>query len=151
MDKDDVIDTLNELIEVSKDGEYGFRTSAEYLRDPNIKQRFMQHADECARAAAELQPYVAERGGDPEDTGSTAGALHRGWVALKGKLSGYSDLQILEETERGEDKAVATYRVCLGKGLPDPLRSIVETQFHGVQRNHAEVRALREQARMGAR
>ena len=33
MSNDDIIDTLNDLIETSKDGEYGFRTSAEYLND----------------------------------------------------------------------------------------------------------------------
>jgi hypothetical protein len=34
MDKDDVIDVLNTLIEVSKDGEFGFTTCAEFARSP---------------------------------------------------------------------------------------------------------------------
>lgn len=151
MDRDDVIDTLNDLIETCKDGEYGFRTSAEHLRNPETRQLFLRHAEECAGAANELQAFVAERGGKPEERGSAAGAVHRGWVALKSKLSTYSDLQILEETERGEDKAVEAYRKALGNELPDRVRSIVETQFQGVQRNHAEVRALRERERVATR
>ncbi len=147
MDRDDTLDTLNNLIETSKDGEYGFRTSAEYLRSPDIKQLFMQRADECRAAAAELQTLVAGLGGDAETSGSATGAMHRGWVAVKGALSGYSDKAILEETERGEDIAITAYRSALDETLPADVRSVVQRQFEGVKRNHAQVRTLRDQAR----
>jgi uncharacterized protein (TIGR02284 family) len=147
MDTDDVIDTLNDLIETSKDGEYGFRTSAEYLRDPQIKQLFNDRAEQCRRAVTELQDCVRQLGGKADDSGSAAGAVHRGWVAVKGTLSGYSDLAILEETERGEDTAMASYRDALQEDLPPQVRELVERQFEGVKRNHAQVRMLRDQAR----
>ena len=147
MDRDDTLDTLNNLIETSKDGEYGFRTSAEYLRSAEIKQSFMQRADECRAAAAELQSLVASLGGEAETSGSATGAMHRGWVAVKGALSGYSDKAILEETERGEDIAMTAYRSALDEALPADVRSVVQRQFEGVKRNHAQVRKLRDQAR----
>ena len=34
MDRDDVISTLNNLIETSKDGEEGFRSCAENVKNP---------------------------------------------------------------------------------------------------------------------
>ena len=40
MDNDDVISTLNDLIETCKDGEYGYRASAEHLR--NAPTRLMK-------------------------------------------------------------------------------------------------------------
>jgi uncharacterized protein (TIGR02284 family) len=95
MSNDDIIDTLNDLIETSKDGEYGFRTSAEYLKDTTLKQTFTTRAEECRQAAAELQAMVVRFGGKAEDGGSAAGALHRGWVAVKGVLAGYTDKAIL--------------------------------------------------------
>lgn len=148
MNRDDTIDTLNNLIETSKDGEYGFRKSAEYLKDEQTRRLFLQRADECQQAAAELQAAVAEMGGTPEDSGSATGTVHRGWVAMKGSLSGYSDKAILEETERGEDSAMAQYRKALNNGdLAPEARSLVERQYAGVERNHAQVRALRDQAR----
>jgi uncharacterized protein (TIGR02284 family) len=150
MSNDDIIDGLNDLIETSKDGEYGFRTSADYLRDPNIKQNFLSRAEECRQAAAELQALVVQLGGSAEDSGSAAGALHRGWVAVKGTLAGYSDKAILEETERGEDTALAAYREALEEPLPADVRAIVERQYEGVKRNHALVRSLRDQARAAA-
>lgn len=147
MSNDDVIACLNSLVETSKDGEYGFRTSAEQARDPQIKQLFRQQADQCHDAAVELQALVRDHGGKAEDSGTTAGAVHRGWVTVKSKLSGNSDLTILEDVERGEDKAVADYRAVLDQELPPGVRSVVERQFQGVKRNHDQVRRLRGQAR----
>lgn len=150
MANDDVIDVLNKLIENSKDGEYGFQTSAEYLSSTDIKQAFIRRAQQCREAASELQTLVVQLGGDAEKSGTVAGAVHRGWVAVKGTLSGYSDKAILEEAERGEDTALARYREALEKSLPPHVRSVVERQFDGVKRNHAQVRSLRDQARIAA-
>ena len=147
MSNDDTIDTLNDLIEVSKDGEYGFRTSAEHARDAQLKALFTRRADECGQAARELMQHVAQLGGKAEDSGTTAGAMHRGWVAVKAALSTYTDLQILEEAERGEDKALATYRKALRDDLAEPARSLVERQLEGVRRNHDQIRSLRDAAR----
>lgn len=147
MTQNDIVDTLNDLIETSKDGEYGFRTSAEYLKAADIKELFERRAAECGQAAAELQTLVRQSGGKPEDSGSAAGAVHRGWVAVKGTLAGYSDKAILEETERGEDTALESYRKAMEKALPPDVRAVVERQYEGVKRNHAQVRHLRNMLR----
>ena len=147
---EDTVDTLNKLIETAKDGEYGFRTSAEYLKSVDMKQLFLRRADECRQAVTELQSLVVQYGGTAEDSGTTAGAMHRGWVAVKGALSGYSDKAILEETERGEDTAMDSYREALQQDLPSDARTLIERQFEGVKRNHAQVRALRDQARQAS-
>lgn len=151
MSNDDIVDILNDLIETSKDGEYGFRTSAEYLKAADTRTLFERRAGECRQAAAELQALVLQYGGKAEDSGSATAALHRGWVAVKGTLSGYSDKSILEETERGEDVALASYRNAVGKSLPADVRAVVERQWEGVKRNHTQVRSLRDQARAASR
>ena len=148
MDRDDIIATLNDLIETAKDGEYGFRTSAEYMSSADTKQLFLRRAEECRQAAADMQALVVRLGGDAEDGGSLAGAAHRGWVAVKGTLAGYTDKAILEETERGEDSALEAYRSALEQDLPAAVRALIEHQYEGVKRNHAQVRALRDQSRM---
>jgi uncharacterized protein (TIGR02284 family) len=147
MDKDEVIDTVNDLIKCSLDGEYGFRTSADHMQNPQTKQLFLQRADECGFAAAELKSFVIEMGGEPEDSGSAGGAVHRGWVAVKGKLSSYPDRAILDDTESAEDKATDLYKKAMSKNLPATLRAVVERQYLGAQRNHAQIKALRDRER----
>ncbi len=147
MNAEDTIALLNRLIEVSRDGEYGFRTSAEHLRDPDLRRLYQRCADDCRAGVAELQGLVVALGGRAETAGSATGALHRGWVAVRSALSGYGDLRILEETARGEQAALQAYARALQGDLPPSVRSVLEGQYEGVQRNHAEVRALADRVR----
>jgi len=143
-DNDDVIDTLNLLLESSRDGEFGFTECAEHVKAQDIKTLLLRHADECRGAAAELVSQIRQLGGEPDDGGSTSGALHRGWVSVRGTLSGYTDLAMLNECERGEDAAVARYRKALKADLPAGVRALVERQAQGAQRNHDQVKAIRD-------
>jgi uncharacterized protein (TIGR02284 family) len=148
MDNDDVIDVLNTLIETSKDGEYGFRTSAERVDSPELKRTLAARAQACTTGVTELQAVVAQLGGKPEESGTMAGAVHRGWVSLKDAVASRDDLSVLEECERGEDRALAKYRKALeSPALTGATRELVMRQLEGVQRNHDDVKALRDQRR----
>ena len=105
----------------------------------------MLRAEECLDAGSELQALIHEMGGEAEEGGTVSGALHRGWVSLRGTLSGYSDQAMIEECERGEDSALAAYRKALKQNLPAGVRSVVERQAQGAQRNHDQIKALRDQ------
>lgn len=148
MAHDDTIDALNDLIETSKDGEHGFRDAYEHAPTPPLKQIFLARADECRDAVAELQQVVNVLGGKPEDSGTLAGAARRGWASAKGALAGHTAVSILEEAERAEDVAMEHYRSALGTvDLPSDARGVIERQFDGLKRNHAQIRLLRDEAR----
>jgi uncharacterized protein (TIGR02284 family) len=146
-DNEDVIDALNDLAECCKDGEYGFRACAEQAKRSDLKSVFLQRADDCRGAAQELYEQIRSLGGDVDESGSVAGAMHRGWVAVKATLSTYDDKAVLEECERGEDNAMARYRKALKQPLPAGIKLIVERQMQGVQRNHDQIKMLRDQFR----
>ena len=147
MQHDDTIDTLNQLIETSKDGEQGFHACAEQVDSPTLRSTLAQRADDCRAATVELQALVRSLGGKPEMSGSATGALHRGWVAVKATLSTYDDLAVLEEVERGEDHALTAYRDALENDLPANVRPLIEQQYNGVKRNHDQMRRLRDEQR----
>lgn len=147
MDNDDVVSTLNDLIETSRDGEEGFRSCADQAKDPQLKTFFANRAQTCAAAVPELQSLVRKYGGDPENSSSLGGALHRRWVDIKSMVTGKDDAAVLKECERGEDVAVSSYRNALDKNLPADVRSVVEKQYQGVLKNHDQVKSLRDQYR----
>jgi uncharacterized protein (TIGR02284 family) len=144
MERKEATETLNDLVENCKDGEYGFKTCAEHARSADLKQFFARRARDCAEAARELQDLVARLGGKPDTSGTASGAVHRGWIAVRGTLALNDDKAMLNECERGEDTAVARYRKALEKGLPSDVEAVVRRQFEGVQRNHDEVKRLRD-------
>ena len=141
---EDAIDTLNNLLECCRDGEYGFRECAEHTKSHDIKAVLNQRAGDCKSAAAELHQLIIQMGGKPDNGGSVSEALHRGWVAVKGTLSGYSDYDMLDECERAEDVALAQYRKALKQSLPLNAKSVVERQAQGVQINHDQIKAMRD-------
>ena len=147
MDKDDVIDTLNDLIETCKDGESGFRTCAEDIKRTELKGMFERAAQRCAEAARELQTEVTRLGGKAERSGSLAGSAHRRWVDIRSAITGKDDAGVLAECERGEDVAKGSYEKALNKDLPAPIRAIVERQYQGVLEHHDAVRALERAAK----
>lgn len=146
-DTKDVIDALQDLVECCKDGEYGFRECADQAKREDLKTTFLQRADDCRRGAQELNDMIRSLGGHVADSGSVMGAMHRGWVSVKSALTTYDDKAVLNEAERGEDNAKSRYMKALQKPLPPQVKSLVEKQYQGVQRNHDQVKMLRDSLR----
>jgi uncharacterized protein (TIGR02284 family) len=68
-------------------------------------------------------------------------------MAVKGALTGHSEHQILEETERGEDLSVKSYREALANQLPDAINSLLQRQYEQVLQAHNQIRSLRDATR----
>ena len=144
IDTNEIRSTLNKLIETLKDGEEGFRSAAEKLKDTSIRSEFMSWANQRARFASEMQSAVSSLGGEASTSGSASGAIHRGWIGLKSALTGNDDHAIVAEAERGEDVAVGSFRDAMSKDLPTDIRTIVERQYRDIQTAHNQVRSLRD-------
>jgi uncharacterized protein (TIGR02284 family) len=142
MDRDKVISTLNGLIETLKDGEQGFKTAAEGLQDPEVKTLFQQYSRQRSDMARQLQSEVRRLGGDPEKSGSVAGAAHRGWINIKSVVTGKDDGSIIAEAERGEDSAKKMYEEALLEPLDPVTLALVREQSMKVHDAHDRVRVL---------
>ncbi|MFL6468286.1 MAG: PA2169 family four-helix-bundle protein [Pyrinomonadaceae bacterium] len=144
---DEVISMLNELIETCEDGLEGFKQAAEGVKSDDLKRTFMKYSQERANYVADLQNLVRTLGGDPEDSGSTTGAIHRGWINIKSAVTGQDDSAILNECERGEDSAKSVYQNAQKQDMPDYVRATVEGQYAGVLAAHDNIRMLRDAAK----
>jgi len=141
---DDVISTINGLIQTCKDGQEGFQESAEGVQNSQLKSVFYELGQQRAQFVGELQGLVRELGGDPENSGSFSGAIHRGWINIKSAITGQDDGAILNEAERGEDVAKNAYKNALEENLPANIASTIQNQYSAVQTAHDQVKALRD-------
>jgi len=141
-DNDEVISTLNNLVETCKDGQNGFRTAAEGVKDTKLTTLFNTYSQQRGQFAAELQNEVRRLGGEPEETGSTAAVLHRGWINIKSAVTGEDEGAIISECERGEDSAVKAYEEALKNNLQGDVKMLLERQFSQVKEAHDLVRSL---------
>lgn len=143
---DDVISTVNGLIETCKDGQEGYKQSAEGVQTSELKSAFYEFGQQRAQFVGELQTLVRELGGDPENSGSFSGALHRGWINIKSVVTGKDDAAILNEAERGEDVAKNAYKAALEQNLPANVVTVVQNQYSAIQTAHDKVRSMRDSA-----
>lgn len=145
MTNQDVVTVLNDLIETCKDGEKGFNAAAKDINASDLQTILQECAQNCATSTQELQDKVRMLGGEPGNSGTVMGAVHRGWLDIKSAVAGRDDHSILEECERGEDAAVSRYADALDKELPYDVRALVYRQYEGVLRNHDKIRNLRDE------
>lgn len=141
---DTVISTLNGLIETCKDGQEGFKQAAEGVENSQLKSAFYEFGQQRAQFAGELQTLVRELGGDPENSGSISGALHRGWINIKSAVTGKDEGAILNEAERGEDSAKNAYKDALEQNLPSNVFNVIQQQYTAVQKAHDSVKSWRD-------
>ena len=140
---DDVISTLNNLIETCKDGQDGFKTAAEGVERSDLKTLFYEFSQQRSEFVGQLQGLVRNLGGDPENSGSVSAALHRGWIDIKSLVTGKDEAAILNECERGEDVAKDAYKAAMEMNLPSQVRDVVSQQAQAVKAAHDRVKALR--------
>lgn len=143
LSNDDVIGTLNGLIEVCKDGQDGFKDAAEGINRSELKTLFYEFSQQRAEFAGVLQQLVRSLGGDPETSGSVSGAVHRGWINIKSAVTGQDEEAILNECERGEDHAKEAYADAVRADLPANIADVVGQQAQAVLAAHNRIRELR--------
>jgi uncharacterized protein (TIGR02284 family) len=141
------ISTINNLIETLKDGEKGFKEAADAVRDPQLKSLFQQYSQQRKRFATELQGQAQDLGVKPDESSSTAGAMHRAWINLKSAVTSGNDKAILAECERGEDSAVHEFEEAMSDGLTGATREVVLRQFGEIKSAHDRVKQLRDAAK----
>ena len=138
-----ITSSLNELIETLKNGELGFGEAGKDANDPNLKRVFSEYSAQRKGFASELQGFVSKQGAEPEDSGTLAGSVHRGWINLRATVASREDLAILEECERGEDSAVETYEEAISGGDLGQAEAVVAAQLTKIRAAHNRIRDLR--------
>lgn len=144
IDHNHVIEVLERLIEVNRDGQDGFRDAAEHVKNPELRAFLNEVSTVRADFAGELENEAIRLGKhDPRRRGSPGGVLHRGWLDLKASLGG-GDHSILSSVESGEDSAKKIYEEVLNERLPQDLRDIIRQQSQSVFAAHDRVKTFRD-------
>ncbi|MEO6571185.1 MAG: PA2169 family four-helix-bundle protein [Ilumatobacteraceae bacterium] len=135
-----------DVIQSLEDGKSGFEKAAEKLTEstrPELAAKMTEYAGQRSRFATELRDLAAQYGDDIEKEGSVAGAMHRGWMAVKDAISGDDPEGVLDAAEQGEDHAVSEYKDALDEDISPRLRTVLERQYADVKAAHDSVKMLR--------
>ena len=134
-----------ELVETLKDGERGFASAAEKLRDsdrPEWAETLQRLSEQRATFSREIVEMGHEYDDDVDKSGTVAATLHRGWISLKDALTGDDAGSVLGAAVTGEDHAVSEYDKALEADLSSGFREVVGRQRVAVVAARDEVKAL---------
>lgn len=143
MGKDEIVDTLNDLIRIVQDSHDGYRQAADSGEDEDLKALFSDLAAQRGAIVRELQRLVAEQGGAPDIGGTIVGGAHRFFFGLRAAVLGHEREAILAEVERGETECVRRYDAALDKGLPPVIADAVGQHLHRIRVDRDRMAALR--------
>lgn len=142
MKTEEIIDALNELIAICKDGEQGYQTVAKVMEAGEYQPLFEQYAAQRHRFAADLQAEINRLGGIPGKEGDLAGTVHRGWINVKAMVSGRDTGAIVAECIAGEKAAVDVYEEITQKELPPEIYTLVDHQYQAIKAARDRLKAL---------
>lgn len=142
----ELIDSLNELIQTCLDAENGFQAAADRVKDPELKELFEKRSIQRAQFASELKSEVRHFGGTPLKSGSAPAAIHRGLFHIKSKVKEVNDDAIIAECARAEDAAIETYQRILKQNLTPNVIPVVKHQFAELKRSQEHIRELGQKA-----
>ena len=135
-----------ELVETLKDGEKGYATAADKLRDsdrPEWATTMQRLSQQRAGFRREIVDMGHEYGDDVDESGTVAAAVHRGWLSLKDAVTGDDPDAVLGAAETGEDHAVKEYEDALKMDLSAGFREVVVRQQADVLAAREELKALK--------
>ena len=136
-----------ELVETLKDGEHGFATAADKLRDSDRTEwatTLQKFSEQRADFAREIIALGHEYNEDVNEGGTVAAALHRGWISLKDALTGDDAGSVLGAAVTGENHAVSEYEKALEADLSAGFREVVTKQHAAIVAARDEVKGLQE-------
>jgi uncharacterized protein (TIGR02284 family) len=135
-----------ELVETLKDGEKGYATAADKLRDsdrPEWATTMQRLSQQRAGFWREIVDMGHDYGDDVDESGTVAAAVHRGWLSLKDAVTGDDPDGVLGAAQTGEDHAVKEYEDALKMDLSAGFREVVVRQQADVLAARDELKALK--------
>ena len=138
----ELLNVLNELIEVNKDGQNGYDTASQGVKTVSLKLLFEQYSKERLQFATDLQNKIESLGQQPQEEGSIKSTLHRAWINIKSLITGGNEEAILMECLNGDQVAIDTYEKNLKEELPSDIRFLINDQLTNIRAAYGKLKQL---------
>jgi uncharacterized protein (TIGR02284 family) len=126
------------------DGERGYRTAAQHVRNPHLRTVFEEYAQQRSGFVRELRGEVERLSGPEAVSGPLKPAAYRGWINVKSALSDSDGHAIIAACEAGEEAASAAYESALETDLLGDSQGLVTHQLRKIQDALQHLRNLKQ-------
>lgn len=146
----DLIKSLNDLIEKNYDAKKGFENASENIFDQNLKEFFASCARQRFQFIQGLNREILRLGGYPEGLRINED-IHMTWMDIRSALANYNENKVLNECIKGETAALREYReIAETRSLPLTTRNLIEIQMAAIQERINSLKLLVKQYAMAS-
>jgi len=149
MNNENTVSVLNDLLNITNDRIEGFSKVEDKVWDTHsaLKNDYDQMVAQSHLMKNDLIKLISEKGGEADNTTSTAGAFHRAWIDVKNSFSGDKDESTLENVVFGEKAAIDAYQDALDSGDLDPESTrVVSDHLHHLKASTAKFENLEQRS-----
>lgn len=139
-----LVTILKDLMEVSKDGEQGYKDASDDIKDKELSVMLFDYSVQRGEFVNNLRELIQNLGGETELSGSIMGIIHRRWMDIRFSVAGSDPSSVLSECLRGERSALKRYETHLGQDIPDNIRPILSQEHYIMKNNYDNISKLLE-------
>lgn len=138
----DIQHSLNDLIEIARDGAEFYTEAAGKVENPQLSSLFNQMATHKRDIVQGLSAEVAATGGTPAESGTMVGSMRQMYGKVRAAL-GDTDYAYVAELEESEDRLLKAFRDTLADAdTPAPAKRAAEQfmprvlECHNIMRSY---------------
>ncbi|MDB6049119.1 MAG: hypothetical protein JWR17_1865 [Pseudomonas sp.] len=133
---------LNELIEITRDGQRFYEHAAEEVKDPRFKTLFLEMAKAKTDVIRALSVEVASENETPSDGGTMVGRMRQLYADTKAKMSSDESVTYIEQLEEAEDRILHAFEDALQSADPK-VQALAAEELPQVRAAHDRMRNLK--------
>jgi len=135
--------TLNELIEITRDGQNFYTDAIAGVKSPLLKAVFHGIIDAKMLLIRALSEHVRARGETPSPHGTLYGAFHKLYAEVRMQLTDKNDATFVARLEESEDRLLDAFEDAATRADDPLLRAIILRHLPKVRLCHEQMRNLK--------
>lgn len=133
---------LNELIEITRDGQRFYQQAAEEVHDSELQHVFRDMAQAKTHVIQALSVKLAANHEQPSQGGTLSGRIRQLYTDTKTRLGGDARVAYVDQLEEMEDRILHAFEDALGEATPD-VRALLATELPKLRACHERMQRLK--------
>lgn len=130
------IDTLNDLIQVTRDSAKFYGDAAKEVDNPQLQSLFNDMAQSKNGLVGAMSRDVQAAGDKPAESGTFRGSLHQFYTDVRSKF-GDTEYAFVSELEQSEDRLLKAFNdVVKDDDVPAPVKQTVSQYLPAIREHH---------------
>ncbi len=131
---------LNELIEITRDGQHFYQHAMEAVGDVELQHLFRDMAQAKTHIIQALSVKVAANQEQPAQGGTTAGKLREVYADTKARL-GHAEAVYIDQLDQAEERILQSFEDALKTAEPD-VKALLAIELPKIRACHERIHKL---------